>query len=64
MTRFEVIEEISLALGKCTEQILCESCPYCDACYSVFGKNIVSEEVRELAQQCKSFNEFARANRK
>lgn len=63
MTRFEVIEEITLALVKCTKQS-CAICHYADACCSVFGKEIVSQEILELAQQCKAFNEFARANRK
>lgn len=63
MTQFEVIEEITLALAICNAQS-CESCKHTDACCCVFGKDFISQEILELANQCKSFNEFARANEK
>ena len=59
----EVIEEIVLALTICEKNTNCCKCPYETQCCNVFGKEHISEEVRELSAQCKAFNQFARANR-
>ena len=64
MGTFEVIEEITYALAVCTKYNNCCNCPHEDNCCNVFGKEYISEQIRELAEQCKAFNEFACANRK
>lgn len=60
---FEIIEEITLTLVRCNKHS-CDRCPYESECLEVFGKHIASQEIVELAQQCKAFNRFASANRK
>ena len=60
---FEIIEEITLTLALCNKHS-CNRCPHESECLEVFGKAIASQEIVELAQQCKAFNKFARANRK
>ena len=63
MDIFNVIEEIVLAYSRC-EKFVCGNCPHEDYCLNVFGKKEINQEIIELAQQCKAFNRFARANGK
>ena len=62
MRMIEVIEEIAMSLALCNET-LCERCRCYDVCCQVFGKEHIATEITELAQQCKAFNKFVRANR-
>ena len=63
MKQIEIIQEIALALSNCNSTS-CDSCSNADACLAIFGKKFITQEILELAQQCKEFNKFARANRK
>lgn len=65
MSIIEILEEIVMTHELCANQFCVESsCPHYEVCCSVFGKKNPTEELEELAAQCKVFNEFARANRK
>lgn len=60
MGTFEIIQEITYALTVCNRYSSCQKCPYEIACLSHFGKGYISEEIRELAEQCRAFNESVR----
>lgn len=62
MGTFEAIKEITYALAVCSKCNNCCECPHESDCCNVFGKVYISEQIRELAEQCKAFNQFARAN--
>lgn len=64
MGTIEIIEEINYALTVCNRYSSCTKCPYEIGCMAHFGKEYINEQIRELAEQCKAFNEFARANSK
>lgn len=63
MDIFETIEEIVLAYSRC-DKYVCGNCPHEDYCLEVFGKKEIKQEIVDLAQQCRAFNKFVRANRK
>lgn len=63
MKHLEVIEQITHTLAVCSNKS-CEHCPHLSVCVKVFGAQFASQAILELAKKCKSFNEFARANRK
>lgn len=63
MKQLEVIEQISHTLAVCSGKS-CEHCPHLSVCVDVFGAKFASQSILEVAKKCKSFNEFARANKK
>ena len=64
MNLIDCLEEIIFTYELCRKSRSCERCEHETNCCEVFGKKYPITEIEELAATCKTFNEFARANKK